>query len=258
VNWEQLVRAILTVMDERHAQIWLTNPVAQTVIGAQGWDGVVQSPAGDFLMPVESNVGFNKMSAVVETTFAYQVDLTAQNAITTTLTLTHTNPSSSGGECNPKPHYGKDYWDMMNRCYWNYERVYVPAGSALIAATPHVVAGKNLLTGQDMPAQMNPLTDVAGKSGWGTLVFAPRGETIVTTARYRLPMTVLSTKGDRRQYRLTVQKQAGMAGIKGQITVILPSDAQVVSVTPAAAISGNRIVFPVILTQNRVFEVIFQ
>ncbi len=259
VNWVQLADALVAVMDERHGQIWLANPQSQAVFHRRGWDGAVQSPPGDFLLSVESNVGFNKMSAAVETKLNYRVNLSNLAGISATLTMTQTNLAASNASCNPQPRYGKDYWDMMDRCYWNYWRVYVPPGSVLMNATPHGVSGKYMFLGEDFPAQMDDLTDVAGKAGWGTLLLVPRGETVSTTVRYRLPPAVVSRADDGWRYRLTIQKQAGTQAIPVRVRIILPPGRSGVSVSPAPQmVSDNKLSFTLALTIDREIEIVFQ
>ena len=259
VDWLRLANTLMAVMDERHAQIWLANPSAQAVLRQRGWDGAVLSPPGDFLLSVESNVGFNKMSAAVETELDYRVDLSDLTNITAATTVTQTNLAGGDAPCKPAPHYGKDYWDMMNRCYWNYWRLYVPPGSTLIAANPPGVAGENMFLGEDFPAKMDELTDVAGKSGWGTLIFIPRGETAAVTVRYRLPQSVLFRADDGWHYRLTVQKQAGTRAIPLRVRVVLPPGRSVVSVSPAPqTVSGSELSFAPALKTDREIEVVFQ
>ena len=260
VDWLRLAEALVAVMDERHAQIWLSDPQMQTIIAAQGWDGAVLSPPGDFLLSVESNVGFNKMSAAVETNLDYHIDLSDLDKITAATTITQTNLAPGGdAPCQHAPHYGKDYWDMMDRCYWNYWRLYVPAGSTLVDANPPGVSGENLFIGEDYPAKMDELADVAGKSGWGTLVFIPRGETVAVTVRYQLPQSVLFRADDGWHYRLTVQKQAGTRAIPLRVRVSLPPGRSVVNVSPAPqAVSGGELSFTPVLKTDRKIEVVFQ
>ncbi len=131
VNWSKLLVATLDILDERHIQIWLADEGAQAIIAAQGWDGAIQSPSGDYLMVVDTNVGFNKVNAVIESAIHYQVELNEDKPITATLTVTHTNSSVGTNECGHRAHYGSDYADIVNRCYWNYLRIYIPLGSEL-------------------------------------------------------------------------------------------------------------------------------
>lgn len=260
VNWPVLLDATQAAFTGRHIQLWVDDDTAEMAIQRIKWGGgAPASTDGDYIFPVESNVGFNKMSAVVETDFEYQVNLSSLENIVASFTLTQTNPVAPNGACNSKPHYGKDYWDMMKRCYWNYWRLYVPEGSTLISGTPHAVAGENILTGVPFPAEFAPLTDVSGVSGWGTLVFVPRGETVATRVEYRLPSSVVVTDGDSRQYRLTVQKQAGSVDVSGRVTVVLPPHVTLISANPQPdSIVGNTLTFPISLTADHTIMVKFQ
>ncbi len=260
VNWQKLIAAILKTLAERHVQIWLANPDAQTVIHQQGWDGAIRQGEGDYLMIVDTNVGFNKMNAVAETTFDYQVNLSALDSPSAALTVRQANPSQSVADCNHTPRYGKDYWAMMDRCYWDYLRIFAPADSQLVSSTPHAVPGKYLLGQVDEPAQVETLPPAVGKSIWGTLVLVPRQQSMETTFEYDLPARVVSRTEGGWRYHLTLQKQAGTAGVTGRVSVQLPPNSTVQSVSPEpTAITPNgQIEFNVTLNVDQDIRMVFE
>ena len=47
--------------------IQVDDPILAGLLSRYGWDGAVIPPPGDFLMVVDSNVGFNKTNAVIGT-----------------------------------------------------------------------------------------------------------------------------------------------------------------------------------------------
>ncbi len=62
-----LAKALLAMLDERHLQVAVDDPVLARILADRGWDGGLRPPAGsDFLAVVDSNVGFNKANAAVE------------------------------------------------------------------------------------------------------------------------------------------------------------------------------------------------
>ena len=144
-----LARALLTMLEERHLQITVDDPALSDLLAERGWDGALQPREGnDFLAVIDSNVGFNKANAAVQQEIAYGVG-EAANGIDATLTLTytHTAPALPASEpCDRTPRYGSSYDDLIQRCFWNYLRVYVPAGSEMLAAdglkTRHRRAGR--------------------------------------------------------------------------------------------------------------------
>ncbi|MEZ4835238.1 MAG: DUF4012 domain-containing protein [Caldilineaceae bacterium] len=73
-NLMGLVSAGTKALDERSIQIWLDNPQAMTQFSAMGWDGALHPADGaDYLALVDTNVGFNKVNAVVTREMRYTV-----------------------------------------------------------------------------------------------------------------------------------------------------------------------------------------
>jgi hypothetical protein len=188
-----LARALLEMLDGRHLQIAVDDPTLSALLSERGWDGALRPQEGsDFLAVVDSNVGFNKANAAVTQEIAYRVGQ-VPNGIEATLTLTytHTAPALPATEpCDRTPRYGSSYDDLIRRCYWDYLRVYAPAGSELLSADGIKRAATEL-----------------GEQGTTVLTgdFALRpGEQNTVTLRYRLPFVAGSDP-----YRLDVRKQAG-------------------------------------------------
>ena len=188
-----LARALLAMLEERHLQIALDDPSLADILAERGWDGALQPQQGnDFLAVVDSNVGFNKANAAVQQEIAYEVG-GGPNGIEATLTVTytHTAPALPASEpCDRTPRYGSSYDDLIQRCLWDYLRVYVPAGSEMLAAD-------GLRRATAAPGEQN--TTVLA----GDFVLRP-SEQHTVTLRYRLPITAGNTP-----YRLDVRKQAG-------------------------------------------------
>jgi hypothetical protein len=188
-----LASALLAMLDGRHLQIAVDDPPLSTLLAERGWDGALRPQEGsDFLAVVDSNVGFNKANAAVEEEIAYKVSPGSDGIeATLTLTYTHTAPALPANEpCDRAPRYGSSYDDLIRRCYWDYLRVYVPAGSELLSAdgVKHAAAepgeqGTTVITGD--------------------FVLRPDEQKRVTL-RYHFPFIAGSEP-----YRLDVRKQAG-------------------------------------------------
>lgn len=260
VEWVKFGQTLLRTLEQRRVQIWLANPEAQALIQQQGWDGSIKQAEADYLFVVDTNMGFNKVNAVAQTSLNYQVDLTDLNNIQADLSVTLQNPSKKGTDpCDPTPHYGPDYWEITNRCYWDYLRVYAPSGANLLHATPHPIAGKFLLTQQDEPAQVTTLPAEGGKSVWGTLLLVPRGESQETSFTYTLPATVAQKTESGWRYQLLVQKQAGTVNRRGQVVVQLPPGSRATLISPApTGQKDNSYVFDFTLNVDQQLEINFE
>lgn len=219
VDWETLISTMVTALDARHIQLWMADASIQAVIRQYKWGGAIQETQNDYLFLVDSNVGFNKVNAKAETTFEYDVFLAATAPVTATLTVRQTNRNLPGEACLHAPRYSDNYAGIINRCYWDYFRFYVPEGATLLNATPHALSSEYLFRGVAEPARVDNLGDGVGKSGWGTLIFVPRGETVETIFEYQLPESVLTKVDEGWIYRLDLQKQAGTEKLSGRVTV---------------------------------------
>jgi hypothetical protein len=193
-----LAAALLAALDDRSLQFWVKNPPLAAALHAAGWDGALApQPGRDYLAVVDSNVGFNKVDAVLTRSLEYTVDWPpagASAAPVATLTLTYTHPlSAADSGCDPTPRYGTSYQDMIERCYFNYVRVYTPAGSRLISTNG---------------LQADSVVSEAGEKG--LQVFAgffvqPPGTVHTVTFAYELPEAIKPST-----YTLTLQRQAGV------------------------------------------------
>jgi hypothetical protein len=202
LNPVALGRALLAMLEGRHLQVAVDDPALARVLAGQGWDGALRPPAeSDFLAVVDSNVGFNKANAAVQQQIDYRVEPAGDGLMATlTLTYTHTAPAGSEPICDRTPRYGDSYDALIQRCYWEYLRVYAPGGSELLAAeginhaaTEPGERGTTLFTGD----------------------FALRpGDQQTVTLSYRLPASVPV-----KPYRLAVRKQAGTLALPLQVEV---------------------------------------
>lgn len=138
-DYGDLAAALLTALDNRQIQIVTDAPGVKEMLAERGWDGALRPPAtGDFVALVDTNFGYNKANAGIERTMEYVVTPPAaageRATATLTITYTHTIDAEDPG-CDQTPRYGTTYDDMVARCFFNYLRVYTPAGSELVSMT---------------------------------------------------------------------------------------------------------------------------
>ncbi len=210
---DQLVglgQATLEALRQRHLMFYLDDPTTAKALHELGWDGAVTESPGDFLMVVDSNVGFNKVNAAVERQLGYTVDLTDPSPPEATLTVHHHHPVEGWtGPCSQEPRYSPTYQGMIERCYFNYLRVYVLPGAELLRATAHPVAGDILLSGEGQPGEVDVSGGEAGKTVFSTFLVVKPSGAMETVFVYSLPYAALERSGNEWQYRLSVQKQPG-------------------------------------------------
>jgi len=198
VDLGRLLTALKRTLDEKHVLVHVDDPEASELLQAAGWSGAILPGGQDFLMVVDSNLGFNKVNPNVREVISYRVILDEGERPSAELTLLYRHTADIRlEECIHEPSYGASYDDMMNRCYWDYVRVYVPGGSELKEAVGFDPGSTESLSGEQGTQVFT-----------GFFVLAP-GEERVMTLRYDLPLTVVADG----VYRLRVQKQPGTGSL---------------------------------------------
>jgi hypothetical protein len=257
---ESLLSVLVQGLNQHHLLLKLDSPSMTSLLADHHWDGAVRPEKGDFLMAVDTNVGFNKTNAVVTANMVYDVDLTKLSAPVGSLTVVHNN-NAAGIICKQWDKIrlpGEEYYPITD-CYWNYMRIYTPSGTKLLDATPQFVPANWMLIKQDVPARVDTLDEgIAGVQAFGTLQVVPGGETLNTTFRFALPPNIVQSGIDQSVYQLLVQKQPGTLAEPLTIRLHLPNDASIKSVPVGAVVQDQNIFFQTDLRTDVEFDVAFQ
>ena len=268
-DWEVLAVMLVRALDEHHILIQIDNPALTPILVRRGWDGAVRPDTGDFLMVVDTNVGFNKTNAVVETSIRYDVDLSIQGAAMASLSVTHRN-NAVPLKCQPLGVI--DYWTIedpkyfesdypIDRCYYTYLRVYRVPGAELMDANPQSIPAEWMPRQQPVPPQVDVIKEegIVGVDGYGLLKVVPGGESIQTDMRFTLPADVVTPPSGQGgwSYKLLVQKQPGTLAIPFTLTVRLPKGASILSMPTDAAFADGVVTLSSTLRLDQELEIIF-
>ncbi len=156
LDWKALSGVLVRALDEKHLLLRFDDPSVTKLLARRSWDGVIDTDSGDFLMVVDTNVGFNKTNAVVEANLSYDVDLSDPSSPKGSLAVFHTNHASENVPCiqwNSAQEIPGERTYPIDRCYWDYLRVYTREGTTLLDASPQAVpAGWMILEEVSQPA----------------------------------------------------------------------------------------------------------
>lgn len=254
-----LARALRQALDQKHLLLYLAQPNAAEVLARHGWDGAVRPGDQDFLMVVDSNVGYNKVFPNISETISYTVDLTRPTLPSATLTVRHANRQPRARECSWRQ---RDkitrYEDYFVDCYWDYLRALVPADSRLVASQTNPTPGAWLFSGADEDGATTIAPGAADSLSLETLVVVPMGEERQTTFRYYLPAGTVAPAGDGWRYRLTIQKQPGLGGLPIAVEIRLPPHARLRQAVPAfTRQEGNDVVYALRLDRDKQIDLAF-
>jgi hypothetical protein len=258
---KKLPTLLLKVLNEHHLLLQFDNPSMTSLLARYGWDGAVRPKGGDFLMVVDSNIGFNKTNAVVESALAYEVDLTRPVSPSASLTVSHMNKAEAV-ICNQwnKIRLPEESEYPISDCYWNYLRVYMVGGAALLDADPQFVPANWMILRENVPAQVDILDEgIDGVQTFGTLQVIPGGESRSISFQFALPEGILVIQPGSNQltYRLRMQKQPGTLAVPITIQVRLPENATILTTPDGAVIEEEMVVIETDLRIDRELAIEF-
>jgi hypothetical protein len=183
------------------------------------WDGAIQ-PArnSDYLYVVQQNVGGNKLNYFEDQTHTMDVAISGSDALVSTEVSIH------NGVVLPAPRYVEGDSEGFHRPMIN---VYVPEASELTNA--EVLEGVRLDTAAEgtsaWPAENQPAEHFElGKRVWSTTLEIPPSQDGAVRLEYRVP-DVVRERGNRRLYRLVVQRQPKLRPETLALTLQLPKGA---------------------------------
>jgi hypothetical protein len=226
VNWQTLGQSLNRVLHSRDLLITLVDPQANEPLHTAQLDGALRTDTvGDYLMVVDTSMGFNKVSVAMQQALHYTVTLATDHAPQAELTIayTNTNPAAPGCVHRP-PNYDLDttYNQLVQQCYWLYRRVLVPPSAELIDASRHPTGPGELISGLNSGGATR-VSEEDGKTVFGTFLIVPRGRQVNSRLSYRLPASVVQVRNDQLSYHLVWQKQPGAAAWPATVTVVFPA-----------------------------------
>ncbi|HSN77535.1 MAG TPA: DUF4012 domain-containing protein [Anaerolineae bacterium] len=210
IDFGALAQAIYSSLQGKHVLVTVNNPATAALLTEAGWSGAIDPGADDFLLVVDSNVGWNKVNGVVQRNTNYAVTPRPDGSAWVDLELVYRHQGEASNEpCVHEARYGDTYADMARRCYFNYVRVLAPAGAQLRSAEGFEPAEVSVRAGERGATQFA-----------GNLVLPP-GNTARVRLSYELPAGLLD--GD--VYNLRVQKQPGIPAWPVKVLLVDPTGA---------------------------------
>lgn len=259
VDGLRVARTVIRLMDEKHLLLYVPHPSLVPLLAERGWDGALRPGGGDFLMVVDANVGYNKASAKVQQSITYEVDL-RHRPPRAMLTLVYTHTATRQYPCVPEVRYDPVYEQMMDRCYWDYLRVYIPQGSRLLDSTRIPIPGEALWSRKGesgevaiRPAEEGPWLSVE------TLLLLPPGAVQSRFFVWELPDRVVVWQGDEGTYTLRVQKQPGTVGHPLTMRIHLDPQDRLLEVEPLPTTTdGSTLIFQTHLNRDQALRIRFR
>ena len=257
-----LAQNMYTALQTKDLQIYLRNPEAALILHQLNWDGrLPQNPETDFLLVVDSNMGFFKSNIVVERQLSYQVNIEHNGSVQAELTVDYQHTGEDNGQvCSQGAKYNLEtavsYQNLVNKCYWNYLRLYTPPGSQLLDASNHIVPGEAMLSGQPLSKRAQTSSEIIGLTTFANFLLLPIAEHVTSYFTYQLPDNIIHPTANGQEYDLQIYKQAGTKSDTIRVMVQLPEGTQLTKAQPTPThIEGNLVSFEFDLIANTAVSV---
>ena len=238
-----LTETLHQALSQKHVQIYARNPAVAATLDRLNWDGRLEMPAdGDGLMVVDSNVGFNKVGPFIESELTYEVTLDKEGQGIAEVTLQYTHTYDGDVVCDQGVSYGVKltYDDLMQDCFWNYLRVYAPAGSRLIEGSDHHTPASAFAFSEGWsggPAVAED--DLSTLAVFANFLLLAPGDSLEARFLYELP-NVVTVGAEDQTYRLKLLRQPGVTPRETTVIVHAPPGSEVLSAAPAPASNDGR------------------
>jgi len=218
----RLSQNILEGIQQGHIMVYFSDPLVQEIMHNLYLDGSVRPGEGDFIMLVDSNIGFNKVDAEISRSLEYFVDLSDTSRPIATVKIIYKHLVEEPVQCDHRPIYGNSYSDMQKRCYWNYWRVLTNSGTQLLSAATAYIPGDWLLNRSDWHNDIvrNQVGDVA--ASFEGLLVLPTGSSQEVLMKFELPISVIRVDKNTIEYSLVVQKQPGVQELPVALQINIP------------------------------------
>jgi len=260
-DWPQMAKALHQALRTRHLFLSIDNAAVAEELARLGWDGAIRDSPGDYLMAVDANLGFNKANPLISQTVSYQVALDTDGKARGEVSLTYVHQGRrTDVSCQHMAAYWGDltYEALIHTCYYDYLRLYVPAGSTLREATAHPARGEILVRGKPTDGLAVTADGEAGKTVFAQFFVVEYGQTLATRLTYDLPRVARLEAGHWR-YSLLVQKQAGKAVTALDLRIGLPPGARLLRANPPpTGVEAETLVYHLKLETDIAVEVTYE
>jgi len=178
-RWQEIIKIIDDNVVQKNILLFLQDESLQKIIEEEGMGGQVKEAQGDYLFVVDANMAALKTDAVISRNINYRLE-EGNNGLFAKLFLGYA-------------HHGNFDWKTSR--YRTYTRVYVPAGSTLLASRG--VSTSEVTIGQEL-----------GKTYFGAFLEIEPGEIGNFYFEYKLPDKI-KQQLENGQYEFLIQKQPG-------------------------------------------------
>lgn len=233
-KWPDLLNAVKKGFESKQALVYFNNKEAEKLLEKNDWAGAVKQDTknSDYLMAIDSNMASLKTDPYMDRTINYTIDQNGKAIVT----ITYKNNAIPA---------------LLQTRYRSWTRIYVPKGSEFISVENNE-KGLDLYNGE----QDYEITEDLNKSVFGTFINIETQEEKTITFNFILPKYV-QDQIKKNQYKIIVQKQAGVVDQDLIINYNSPTQIKSISPTDLGKIKNNKAIFNTPMQSDQEFIINF-
>ncbi|GAP23063.1 hypothetical protein LTAR_03308 [Leptolinea tardivitalis] len=236
------IRLIKTLVLEGDILCMSNDAEIQAMIKSWQVDGGLAGSQQDYLMLVDSNLGYNKLDKLIKRRLTYSVDLSNPQKPVSKVEMTYENPFRGSVNCiqGSTPEQKSQMVYMKPACYWDYWRIIRNKGTTLSAFNVPELDPSLFLSSQAWSPNPGEETEPGDFHEVNGLVIVPAESERSVRLDENLPEYVLSSDSIKTTYSLTFQKQPGIDSLPVKIYIKIPANARFVSSEPEFYMSRSK------------------
>lgn len=223
----ELGKTALDEIQSGHLSINFKDPDAQKIVESYELDGAVRPGTGDFIMLVDSNIGFSKVDQYMKRSLDYRINLSDPVEPKGKLSINYYHTGNQDEQCFQGRSLIKDdirpgdYY--FSRCYWNYWRVLLQDNTQIKDIQFTEVPSEYFYEGVEWDQTPDIGEGVNNTTEAGALIVVPQSSEQTVEIEFQPPQTVLIENDEGvLTYLLRIQKENGIDYLPIEIQVTLP------------------------------------
>ncbi len=254
-----LLATFRELLARRDVLLYAADPDLQTIFSKYGWTGELEKPAvnSDTLLLVDTNIGYNKVGPFIQQGLTYHISLTNPDTPFAQVSLFYrnTNPKVP---CTDNVGGGTGtYEQRMIACYWDWIRLYAPAGARLLTHNLKLIPAEQMYTKQAVEGIVSAYPQQIEGADYTLLeglALIPAGDEQTLRWVYQLPASVISHAPDGTlTYQVMIQRQSGAASYPLTVNIDLPTGTQMLGTS--ILMNGHTDQSPVFVSEHQTLTV---
>ena len=223
----KLIKVVQEGIQKGHLSIYFNDPKVQEIVESFDLDSAVRPGTGDYIMLVDTNIGFSKADQYIDRSLDYAIDLSIPTEPESKLTVQYQHTGSQDERCfqgrrtSDYDYRFRNYY--FSRCYWDYWRILLQDGAVIediqYTKVPQEYFYEGLVWDQTPSIGEGENNTVEA----GALIVVPQLSEQTIQITFKPPQSIMVETGEGTlAYSLRIQKENGIDYLPVRVEITPP------------------------------------